>query len=572
MVSLDIGTILAETSLQHGRLLLLVGLAIFGGTIGARIFERLRFPQVLGYIVIGVVVGETALGLIKRQTVRDLADLSFLALGIIGFMIGGELRWEVFKKYGRQLIAILLAEGLGAFIVVGLLSFGITYWSTGNIALAAVLALLLGAIASATAPAATVAVLWEYKTRGVLTTAVLAIVALDDGLSLLLYGFASSLASVIGGNGEGWLMTVLLGPLWEMGGAILLGVAAGWGLSFIVKHIREQPIVLAFTVGLIVLIVGVAQVVGIDVILSAMVLGLTVANLVPRRSRETFELIKGFAPPIYVLFFVLVGAHLSIDHMRTWTWVLAVAYIVGRSGGKIAGVWLGASWSKAARSVRNYLGLCLFSQGGVAVGLAIMATHRFNLSMGGVVPGQIIVVVIIATTFVAELVGPPMVKLGVKKAGEIGLDVSEEDLIRSYKVGDVMETQPPVLHEASPAGQILEVFRLHESLCYPVVSSEEKLTGVITIQEVKEAFATQAFQDWVLAYDLMEPAQDKTTPDTPLQDALERMRQFRLEYLPVVAGPEDDKLVGLIEQRSVNRALTEEIVRRHHLAEISEET
>ena len=566
------GTIFAEASVQHNNILLLVGLAIFGGTVGARLFERLRIPQVLGYIVIGILVGRNFLGWIDQGTVEQMGQFNFLALGIIGFMIGGELRWEIFKKYGRQLITILITEGLGPLLAVGASTFAVTYLATGNVRLAGILGLILGAIASATAPAATVAVLWEYKTRGVLTTAILAIIALDDGLSLLLYGFASSLAGMIEGNGQDWLTTLALGPLWEIGGAIVLGAAAGWVLSLIVKRAGEESITLAFTVGLILLVVGLAQAVGIDVILSAMVLGLTVANLVPRRSRETFKLIKGFTPPIYVLFFVLVGAHLTLNNMSVFVVALAIAYALARAAGKILGTWLGAGWAKAPRSVQKYLGMCMFCQGGVAVGLALIAMHRFSKPVGGIVPGEVVVAVIIATTFLMELLGPPLVKLGVKKAGEIGLDVTEEDLIRSYKVGDVMETKPPVLHEASPAGQILEVFSLHESLCYPVVSSEGTLTGVITIHEVKEAFATQAFQDWVLAYDLMEPAQDKTTPDTPLQDALERMRQFRLEYLPVVAGPEDDKLVGLIEQRSVNRALTEEIVRRHSLAESSDQT
>ncbi len=569
-MNVDIATILAETSKQQGNILLLVGLAIFGGTIGARIFKRLKFPQVVGYIVIGAIAGESVLGIVKRQTVSDLGELSFLALGFIGFMIGGELRWEIFKKYGRQLMTILLAEGLGAFVVVGGLAFGVSYWITGSVNVAGILGLVLGAIASATAPAATMAVLWEYKTRGALTTAILAIVALDDGLSLILYGFASSLAGIISGSSESWLKVLMLGPLREIGGAILLGAAAGWVLAFVIKRRRDQAMILAITVGLILLVVGISQSMEFDVILSAMVLGLTVANLAPRRSRDTFELIKGFAPPIYVLFFVMVGAHLSLESMKSWmVLALAGAYILGRSGGKIAGAWLGAKWSRAAQSVQNYLGMCLFSQGGVAVGLAIIATHRFSKEIDGFVPGEIIVSVVIATTFVVEILGPPMVRLGVKKAGEIGLDVTEKDLIESYSVADVMEKHPPVLQENSPAGHILKVFSDYESLCYPVVNTQGKLTGVITIGEVKDAFATQAFQEWVLAFDLMEPVLDKTTAQTALHDALERMREFKLDYLPVVAGADDDQLVGLVEQRSVNRALAAEIVRRHSIAENS---
>ena len=564
-------TLIAQTSPLQGNILLLVGLAIFGGTVGARIFKRLKIPQVLGYILIGILAGEAVLGIVEHQMVADLEELSLLALGFIGFMIGGELRWDIFKKHGRQLMSILLTEGLGPLVTVGALTFAVTYWATGDVKSAGILALLLGAIASATAPAATVAVLWEFKTRGALTTAILAIIALDDGLALLLYGFASSLAGMISGSNESLLRVIVHGPLREIGGGLILGAAAGWVLSFVIKRRREQALILAISVGLILLVVGLAQALKFDVILSAMVLGLTVANLVPRRSRDTFDLIKAFAPPIYVLFFVLVGAHLSLENVGGWILWLSIAYVLGRAAGKIFGTWLGGKWSRAPQSVRNYLGMCLFSQGGVAIGLAVIATHKFSVALPGttVVPGEIIVLVIIATTVVFEILGPPLVKLGVKKAGEIGLDVTEEDLIRSYTVGDVMEKEPPVLHEASPAGQILEVFSRHESLCYPVVNSEEQLTGMITIKEVKDAFATQQFQDWVLAFDLMEPVLDNTSPQVPLQDALERMRQFKLEFLPVVAAPDDDKLLGLIEQRSVNRALTEEILRRQNMADNS---
>ena len=551
--------------------LLLVGLAIFGGTVGARIFKRLRIPQVLGYIFIGILAGEAVLGIVKRQTVRDLGELTFLALGFIGFMIGGELRWDIFKKHGRQLMAILVTEGLGPLVAVGALTFGVTYWATGDVKSAGILALLLGAIASATAPAATVAVLWEYKTRGALTMAILAIIARDDGLALLLYGFASSLAGMISGNSESLLQVIIHGPLREIGGAVLLGAAAGWVLSFVIKRRREQALILAISVGLILLVVGLAQALKFDVILSAMVLGLTVANLVPRRSRDTFELIKAFAPPIYVLFFVMVGARLSLENVSGWILWLSIAYVVGRAAGKVFGTWIGASWSNSGKSVRNYLGMCLFSQGGVAVGLAVIATHRFSEAVPGttIVPGEIIVVVIIATTVVFELLGPPLVKLGVKKAGEIGLDVTEKDLIESYSVADVMEKNPPVLQENSPAGQILKLFSEQDSLCYPVVNAGGKLTGMITIGQVKEAFATRAFQEWVLAFDLMEPVLDKTTAQTPLHDALERMRQFKLDFLPVVTGADDDKLLGLVEQRSVNRALAEEIARRQSIADNS---
>jgi len=164
-------------SVHHLNLILLLGIAVFGGTIGARVFRRLRIPQIIGYIIIGVVIGESGLRLISEQVTQLVEPLNYFALGIIGFMIGGELKLDVLRKYGKQFIAILVAEGVAAFVLVTLAVILITYAFTGNIRMSVALGIVLGAISSATDPASTIQVLWEYKTRGALTTAAIAIVA-----------------------------------------------------------------------------------------------------------------------------------------------------------------------------------------------------------------------------------------------------------------------------------------------------------------------------------------------------------------------------------------------------------
>jgi len=185
---------------EHLNIILLMGVAIFFGTAGAKIFQKFHIPQVVGYVVIGLIIGESGLNLIGRDTVEALASLNMFALGIIGFMIGGELRAEVFKKYGRQFFIILCSEGIAAFLLVAVFSGLMSWYFTRDIHTSIAMAIVLGAIASATAPAATVNVLWEYKTRGPLTSTVLAIVALDDGLALLLYRVASSIAAAMMGK------------------------------------------------------------------------------------------------------------------------------------------------------------------------------------------------------------------------------------------------------------------------------------------------------------------------------------------------------------------------------------
>jgi NhaP-type Na+/H+ or K+/H+ antiporter len=170
--------------------------------------------------------------------------------------------------------------------------------------------LVLGAIASATAPAATVNVLWEYKTRGPLTAAILAIVALDDALALLLYRGASTGAKVLVGTGHESVLRAVLLLLGEILGTIFLGFLAGVVLYYLLKFVRAEDKILGFSISSLLLVVGISEIGGVDPILPSMVLGITIANLSPRRSRGIFELIKKFSPPIYVSFFVLAGAHM----------------------------------------------------------------------------------------------------------------------------------------------------------------------------------------------------------------------------------------------------------------------
>ncbi|MHC4656625.1 MAG: cation:proton antiporter [Planctomycetota bacterium] len=357
--------ILAQ-GIEHLNLILLMGLAIFFGTAGAGILQKFHIPKVVAYVVIGLIIGESGLNLIGRDTVETLSSFNMFALGIIGFMIGGELTRDVFKKYGKQFLIILCSEGIAAFVVVAFLSGFVCWYFTGEIQTSVAMALVLGAIASATAPAATATVLWEYKTRGPLTSTVLAIVALDDALSLLLFGFASSIAAAIIGQTHGSMLMAILTAMFEIVGAVVLGVLAGFLLSSILKLIKDPDKALAFTVSSVLLVIGLSIALKVGSILAAMTLGVTMTNLASRRRQNTFDLIEKFAPPIYVLFFVLAGAHLVVGEITGWMVVMVVVYLIGRTGGKLLGSWFGARVSQASDTVRRYLGLCLLSQAGAS--------------------------------------------------------------------------------------------------------------------------------------------------------------------------------------------------------------
>ncbi|UCE99327.1 MAG: cation:proton antiporter [Planctomycetota bacterium] len=556
-----LSNILAQ-GIEHLNIILLMGLAIFFGTAGARIFQRFHIPTVVGYVVIGLIIGESGLNLIGRDTVETLALFNMFALGIIGFMIGGELRRDVFRKYGNQFFIILCCEGITAFILVAILSGFVAWYFTANFQTSIAMALILGAIASATAPAATVSVLWEYKTRGPLTSAVLAIVALDDGLSLLLYGLASSIAIALIGQSNGALWITILTAAFEIFGAIVLGAFAGFLLSFILKRIKEPDKALTFIVSSVLLVIGVSIALKLGSILAAMTLGVTIANLAPRRRQSAFELVGKFAPPIYVLFFVLAGAHIVLADVTGWMIVLIIAYLIARTAGKLFGSWFGARQSKAPDAVRRYLGLCLLSQAGVAIGLAIISSQLFVEQIG-----HAIIVIVMTTTFIVEIFGPMFVRLGVKKAGEIGLNITEEDLIGTYGVADVMDTKVPVISAGTPLSEVIKVVSSTDNFYYPIVDTNKKLIGAITLGGIRNTFATQELNDWLVALDIAEPIIAKVTPDIALAEALKRAKQFDIEHIPVTASSEDNCFIGILNCRAVRRQLSAEVLARQQKAD-----
>ena len=551
--------ILAQ-SVEHLNIFLLMGLAIFLGTVGARLFQISHIPQIIGYVTVGIILGPV-LKIISQQTVQTFEPFNLFALGIIGFLIGGELKRDIFVKFGKQVPAILLFEGGVAFSLVLLASFaGLCFFYDWHIALA--MALVFGAICSATDPASTVNVLWEYKTRGPLTTMLIAIVALDDALAMILYIASVSIAGVLTGHQEHGVWTMVFHSLYEVAGSLGLGAVVGLILQWILKRFDDDERTLIFTISGIVLTIGLAERLQLDVILSSMTLGVTLANVSPHVSSKSFELIRRFSPPIYVLFFVVIGARLKVSGMTGRIWLLAIIYVIGCAVGKTVGSYWGAVYSKAVPTVRKYLGFCLYQQGTIAVALLIMASHRFE--------GQVrdtMLSVIIVGVFLLQLIGPLFVKLGVKKAGEAGLNITEADLIKSYRVADVMDANVPVISAGASLREVIDVVSSSDSFYYPVVDNERKLIGAITLDGIRNTFATQELHDWLVALDIMEPVIAAVTPNIGLSEAFEKTKRLDVEHVPVVASPEDDSFVAVLNCRAVRRSLSAEVLAKQQKAD-----
>ncbi len=409
--------------------LVIIGLLISVSFLGSKIFQRLGIPQVVGFIVIGVALGPSLVNIVPAELGEELIFISQIALGLIGFDMGSHLLFSELRKLGRSIIFILFFEAFGAFVLVTAGVYAITQaWHT---------ALIFGAVSSATAPAATVDVLAEYDAKGPLTTTLLAVVGLDDALSLLLFSVIAALMEcIMAQSGAPSLLTMAGLPLIEIGGSVVLGVAMGTLLDFIMHRMKRRHDAMAISIGFVFVCVGLSQASGFSLILTTMIMGAVVVNRYPEHGRHIRFTIEQAGPVIYVLFFTLVGARFQIGLLPTMG-LLGMAYVLLRSTGKFVGAWLGGNLGGAQPAVRDNLGLGLLSQAGVAIGLALASADRFCVyGEEGELLGNLVLSVITATTFVVQIIGPIGVKFAISRAGEIGRARLEHDPWASEGVPD----------------------------------------------------------------------------------------------------------------------------------------
>jgi Kef-type K+ transport system membrane component KefB len=389
--------------------LLGISITITAGYIIGRIIQLIKVPSVAGYVLIGLVLGNSCLGIIGPNFIENTSVISDIALGFIAFTIGGELIMKTLKRIGARVFVIAFLEAISAFILV-----------TGGMLLmnqSLALALLLGAVASATAPAATLMVISELKAEGPLTSTLLAVVAIDDAICLMIYAVASSVAKVlvISESGIHWA-EVILGPLVEISGSILVGSILGFILVLLLKLSRDKSEILIVVIAAILAATGLANQLGLSPLLTNMTLGVVISNF-SREQLRAFYVIESISSPIYVAFFVIAGSRLQLN-MLVSVGTIGLVYILARAMGKIGGASLGAVITHADPSVKKYVGFGLISQIGVAVGLAIVINHEF----AGSAIGDTVITVLLATTIVTEIVGPLMTRvalIGSKEAAGI---------------------------------------------------------------------------------------------------------------------------------------------------------
>lgn len=385
------------------NLLLHLSVLLLAGLLGSFLIKFVRLPDVTGYLILGLLVGPSVLGLLDEAAIGQMSAASDIALAFIAFTVGGEFKLSYFKRVGATPIVIAVFESFFAvgLVVAGLLLAGFEL----------PFALCLGSIAAATAPAATVMVIKQYHARGPVTECLLSVVAIDDATALIAFGVATSMAKTLESGAALSLYSALGSPLLEVGASLLLGFALGCAYTFALRFFKDKGAQLTLTIAFILLGAAVADELDLSALLLCMMFSATFTNMA-RLTNEVYSAIDRFTPPIFCLFFVLSGADLKLSVLPS-IGVVGVIYVVLRVVGKWIGAALGARLMHANASIQKYLGPALLPQAGVAIGLSFLAQQ--------VVPqyADTIRAVILCGTLIYELIGPAVSKTTLQKAGEI---------------------------------------------------------------------------------------------------------------------------------------------------------
>ena len=417
--------------------LLSVAFALFAGLIMTRVFKKLnlKFPDVTAFLIAGVLVGPYVLGRLNvpglgfasMEQLDAVSAFSSVALGFIAFDIGNEFRLAQLKKTGKAATIIGIVQALTATLLVDAALIGL-HFVLGPEVLPLPVAVTLGAIASATAPAATLMVVRQYKAKGPLTDLLLPIVALDDAVGLVVFAVSFGVAQAMEG-GTMNIVSVVVNPMLEIVGSLILGAAMGALLTLLEKLFFSNKNRLSLTIAFVVMTIALASLelplgggvkLSFSSLLVCMILGTMFCNL-SEYSVDIMNRSEQWTAPLYAVFFVLSGAELDLNVFRYPAILLIGAvYILVRSAGKYLGARFSSAWMGCDEKVKKYLGVTLFPQAGVALGMVVTA-QALGAEMGSLIRN-----IILFSVLVYELVGPLLTKEALMAAGEVQTKPSDE--------------------------------------------------------------------------------------------------------------------------------------------------
>lgn len=391
--------------------LLALGIAMAVGLAATRLIKLIKLPNVTAYLVAGLIIGPSVLGILSKENVESMEVLVTLALGFIAFSIGGEFKLDSLKRLGKNITVITFVQAIGAVVVVFL-----ALLCAGELGLIGEnympLVFTLSAIATATAPAATLLVVRQYKAHGPVTETLLPVVAMDDAIGLMIFSIFIAIAQALASGTAPTVQNMLVEPVLEIVLSLAIGFVLGVVLSLCTRFFKSRANRLCLCIAATVIGTALADIWNLSSLLLCMMIGAVLSNT----GKDVDRVLEGsdrWTPPLFMIFFVISGADLDLSILPT-VGVLGLLYIIARSLGKYFGARIGAAMVKANENVRKYLGFTLLPQAGVAVGMAQIALSRLPEAYGPKVQA-----VVLSATLVYEIIGPVLTKIALQKAGEI---------------------------------------------------------------------------------------------------------------------------------------------------------
>ncbi|MEE9487764.1 MAG: cation:proton antiporter [Candidatus Brocadiales bacterium] len=383
-----------------------IAIMLAGALLFASLIKRLELPEVSAFLLLGIFLGPHSLNLVAEH-IYDLSDpISLLALGIIAFMLGEELSLKNLEKTGKTILWISIFETIGVCVVVTAVIHFVLHQPF-------YLAILLGAIATATDPAATMLVVRQYRAKGTFTNTLLGIVAIDDVWGIITFAVCLSIAE-LAYMPEAYtsiLSPEVIHPLIEIPASLILGAVAAFALSRVSHYFNGGANLLVLVLSCIFVLIGVCLSLDLSVLLANIALGVTLVNI-DSDPKKFFDTLREAASPIFIMFFVLAGAHFDVMAFMALGGV-GLAYIICRAAGKMLSALPGGYFAGADAKTTKYMGLALLPQAGVALGMALVAKNHFPDV------ADTIFTIAIATTVVFEILGPVCTRYALSKAGEI---------------------------------------------------------------------------------------------------------------------------------------------------------
>ncbi len=384
-----------------------LGVILLFALLVGHLVKFARVPEVIGYLLAGMIVGPSVLGFVTQENLQSLRVFSEVGLGLILFSIGAVFELSRMKKTGAKVVGIALTESAAAAVIVFIVMLGLGQGVRASV--------ILGAIAVSTGAASTLMVIRENNSAGPFTDTVTAVIGLNNIFALVLFSVVAGsveIAAMVANGGVTFarVAATVFPLIWELLGSTALGFLVGLLLASWASQVKESGEVLILLIGCVLLTVGVASALDLSPLISSLAVGATMANL-SSKSRKLFEALSRTDPPLYVIFFVLAGADLNLRQLPSLG-LVGVAYVVARTIGKVGGAWFGARRARFGAAIERPLGFAILAQAGLAVGLVLIARQRFPDI------AQTIKTVVLGSIVIFEIFGPLSARIAIGRSGE----------------------------------------------------------------------------------------------------------------------------------------------------------